>query len=115
MRKILQNEIIAARRQFMASEKRNVHREVDFPSDSGIELADPGRSPQSDAVLNEDAWRLRSALERLADDHRTVVILRNWEQLPFDEIGQRMQRSTDAAKKLWIRAIRQLGKELRDE
>ncbi len=117
LRKILHNEIIAAHRRFVASDKRSINREVGLPSDDALErpFTDPGRSPQSDATLNEDAWRLRNAIEQLPEHYRTVVVLRNWERLAFDEIARHMNRSTDAVKKLWNRAIRRLEKELRDE
>lgn len=118
LRKILTNEIIAAHRRYVFSSKRDIRREVALPSDSGLgaaPLAFSGHSPHSDAELNEDALRLRNAMQRLSDDHRTVVVLRNWEQLRFEEIGRRMTRSTDAVKKLWKRAIQQLEKELNDE
>ena len=117
LRKMLLNEIIAVHRKYAVSEKRNVGREVGLPDErrQGQPLYDPGHSPQSNAVMNEDAWRLRNAVERLPADYRTVIVLRNWDQLSFHEIGDHMNRSVEAAKKLWQRAIRQLEKELKDE
>ena len=117
LRKILVHEIIAVHRQFVSSDKRDIRREISLEGDSRIDqpIMDPGRSPPSDAAFNEDAWKLRKAVEKLPVDYRTVVYLRNWEQLPFDEIARRLQRSTDAVKKLWARAIRRLEKELKNE
>ena len=51
---------------------------------------------------------LEQAMAQLPNDYQQVLRLRNWEQLPFDEIGVRMNRSRDAARKLWSRAILQL-------
>ena len=52
------------------------------------------------------------ALERLPEDYRRVIILRYQEQLPFEEIGRLLQRSPDAARKLWARAVERLHEEL---
>ncbi|MCA9262749.1 MAG: sigma-70 family RNA polymerase sigma factor [Planctomycetales bacterium] len=117
LRKILTHEIIAVHRKYIQSEKRNVQREVSLPAhdEDGEPIAERGLSPLGKAVYNENAMRLREAVERLPMDYQTVVYLRNWEKLPFEEIGQRMQRSADAVKKLWKRAIQQLERELGDE
>jgi RNA polymerase sigma factor (sigma-70 family) len=48
------------------------------------------------------------ALDSLPDDYRQVIALRYWENLDFDEIGQRMGRSAAAARKLWLRAVERL-------
>jgi hypothetical protein len=41
-----------------------------------------------------------------------VIELRNRERLTFAEVGQRMGRSAEAARKLWARAIELLRKEM---
>ena len=117
LRRILTNEIVAAQRKYLASKKRSLRREVPIDGDSRIAepLVDQGHSPHSDAVLNENAMKLRHALQKLSVDHRRVVILRNWEKMTFEDVGREMNRTADAAKKLWARAIRQLQKELVDE
>jgi DNA-directed RNA polymerase specialized sigma24 family protein len=38
--------------------------------------------------------------------------LRHEEQLSFEEIGQRMHRTANAARMLWLRAVEQLQNEL---
>lgn len=113
MRAIVRNEITAAHRRY-TTEKRNVRREVKLGESGGQArgISVPGHSPRTDAILDEEAMELRRALSELPADYRTVVILRRWEELPFDEIGRRMNRSTDAVKKLWSRAIRRLQDEL---
>lgn len=64
-------------------------------------------------MAHEQAETLLAALGRLPDDYRRVIAWRQQEQLSFEEIGQRMQRSPDAARKLWARAIERLKRELR--
>ena len=70
-----------------------------------LEVVDPDQTPGTQAALVEDIGRLQQALERLSPDHEEVIRLRNWERLSFAEIGRRMGRSEEAAKKLWGRAL----------
>ena len=44
----------------------------------------------------------------LPADYQEVIILRNLERLPFDEIAERLGRSRPAVQMLWMRAIRKL-------
>ncbi|MCA9136801.1 MAG: sigma-70 family RNA polymerase sigma factor [Planctomycetales bacterium] len=116
VRKILKNEIAEARRIYFDTEKRDVRREVrGDDSEFSYPLVDAGPSPLVAAESKEDAGRLRAAMGELSDDHRAVIMLRNWERLSFDEIGVRMNRSGGAAKKLWTRALHQLKGKLGDE
>jgi len=118
LRKILRNEINAAQRRFLA-EQRDVRREIPTSQDSQQHavgpVADDRPSPCTEAILAEEALMLRNALRGLPTEYRTIVLLRNWERLPFDEIGRRMNRTTDAVKKLWTRALARLQKQLNDE
>ena len=113
-RKILRNEIHSARRKYLGAEKRDTRREIPVAEGSrlGPTIADDHPSPRAEAILQEEALVLRDALESLSDDYRQVVMHRNWERLSFEEIGRRIGRSPDAARKLWVRAIRQLQQEL---
>ncbi|MGE0538414.1 MAG: RNA polymerase sigma factor [Pirellulales bacterium] len=52
------------------------------------------------------------AIEELPVLMRDVVWLRNWQQLSFDEIGQRIGKTGEAARKLFSRAVQQLGHKL---
>ncbi len=117
LREILRNEVATTNRRFFSASKRDVRREqvseTDsqyFRSRSGI--ADSMPTPSSEAVLAEDAAELRAAMWRLSADHRDVLLMRNWERLSFTQIGARMNRSENAAKKLWARALAQLEAEL---
>jgi DNA-directed RNA polymerase specialized sigma24 family protein len=48
------------------------------------------------------------ALGELSADDREVITLRNFEHLEWTQVGQRMGRSAEAARKLWGRAIQRL-------
>jgi RNA polymerase sigma-70 factor (ECF subfamily) len=51
---------------------------------------------------------LADAMSELATDQREVITLRNLEQLEWAEIAARLGRSPDAARMLWVRALKQL-------
>jgi RNA polymerase sigma-70 factor (ECF subfamily) len=69
------------------------------------QLADSISSPSAHAVRREEAVLLADALARLPADYREVFILRNLEKIPVDEIAARMDRSPNAIRKLWARAM----------
>lgn len=115
LRELLLNNLRDFRRSYVESAKRQVARET--PLDlgvSGIDVAGPAAdlpSPSGVAMQEEQAQRLESVLQRLPEDYRRVLELRYREGLPFDEIGARMDRSCNAARKLWSRAVLQLETE----
>ena len=72
-------------------------------------------SPSQHAARREQAVLLANALARLRMDHREVVVLRHLEGLSFAEIAQHMNRTVDAVKKLWARALAQLRNQWEEE
>jgi RNA polymerase sigma-70 factor (ECF subfamily) len=70
-----------------------------------------GTSPSQRAMTVERGRALAAALDRLPPDHREVITLRSLRELPWDEVGLRMQRTPDAARVLWARALRGLGRQ----
>jgi RNA polymerase sigma-70 factor, ECF subfamily len=111
LRRILTNHLANVARHFKACGR---DREVplndgDSSLPPGDRVADDGPSPSSFAMAREADEDLRRALEKLPDDYRRAVRLRQWENLPFDEIGRRMGRSAEAARQLWRRAVERLG------
>jgi RNA polymerase sigma-70 factor (ECF subfamily) len=63
-------------------------------------------------MAHEQAEALRCALERLPDDYRRVLTLRYQEERSFEEIGGLMERSANAARKLFARAVERLQQEM---
>ena len=55
---------------------------------------------------------MEQALERLPEAYRRVVLLRYREERSFEEIAQRIGRSANAVRQLWLRAIVRLQQEL---
>jgi RNA polymerase sigma-70 factor (ECF subfamily) len=116
LRRLLLNNLANFSRSYRSTVKRAVGREVPLEPDGsnnepdrGLAAGDP--SPSSLAAQNEQAQALWEALARLPDDHRQVIQLRYLEERSFEEIGRLMNRSSDAARKLWARAMERLRQE----
>jgi len=109
LRTILVNDIQKNRRKFN-TQKRNVKQEINIQEQSAIGrgLLDERLTPSSEAIRLEQERALTTAMDRLTVEQRQVIQFRNFEQLGFEEIGARMNRSTDAARKMWARSIEAL-------
>ena len=55
-------------------------------------------SPSGQAAANEQRLQLAEVLERLPDDYRQVILLRNIEELSHEQIAERMGRSVGAVR-----------------
>ena len=55
---------------------------------------------QRECRAREQAGALMAAMERIPEDYRRVVVWYQYEQLTFEEIGQRLGRSAEAAQAL---------------
>jgi RNA polymerase sigma-70 factor (ECF subfamily) len=117
LRRSLLNNIANFRRQWKDTAKRAADREVSIhPTDSKASerswLDAGAATPSRQIMASEQEEALHAALERLPEDYAQVLRLRYIEGLPFEEVGERMQRSANAVRKLWARAIDMLQEEL---
>jgi RNA polymerase sigma-70 factor, ECF subfamily len=114
LRRMLIHDLQDSRRRFLDAEKRDVRRERQLLGSGGLrfDVTDRAVSPRASLIAEEESQALRTALARLPEEYRTVLRLRNWECLPFAEIGRQMDRSEEAARKLWSRAVLRLETEL---
>jgi RNA polymerase sigma-70 factor (ECF subfamily) len=114
LRAILLNNVSNLRRRYLATDKRQVERELPLARGNfrAHDMAASAPSPSSVAVARERDTALRQALERLPEESRQVVMWRNYHRLPFEEIGRRLGRSAEAARKVWVRAVERLQQEL---
>jgi RNA polymerase sigma-70 factor (ECF subfamily) len=116
LRQLLLHNVSKLARRYH-TQKRGVAREVDLAA-AGSSAAPVGRlpadtaSPSGEAIRREQDQALEQALARLPADYRRVIALRYQEERSFEEIGSLMQRSADAARKLWARAVERLQQEL---
>jgi RNA polymerase sigma-70 factor, ECF subfamily len=90
--------------QFTGTDKRDPGREV--PPYPGVES--PSESPSQQAVARERDEALHRALEQLSAEARQVVQWHAYDRCTFEEIGQRLGRSAEAARKIWARALKKL-------
>jgi RNA polymerase sigma-70 factor (ECF subfamily) len=72
-------------------------------------------APPDIAERNEQVDRLIDALGELAEDHRRVIELRDFDRLSFAEVGRCMGRTENAAQILHHRALIRLGELLRGD
>jgi RNA polymerase sigma-70 factor (ECF subfamily) len=114
LRQILAQSLIDHARRYRTS-GRNVMRErslTDLLDRSSIALSGlVARRAEGSHSLprGRDAGViLAEAMAELADDDREVITLRNLEQLEWADIAAKMRRTPDAARRLWVRALRRL-------
>jgi RNA polymerase sigma-70 factor (ECF subfamily) len=117
LRRLLLNNLANFARQYRGTHKRAVNREVRLPgqnieSTSGANIAGAEPTPSSAFQRDEQYEALSRALARLPDEYRQVIAWRYEEDLSFDEIGARLGRTANAARKLWVRAIERLEGEM---
>ncbi|MGX1025432.1 sigma-70 family RNA polymerase sigma factor [Streptomyces sp. SAI-097] len=77
--------------------------------DQDVTVGDIGAHVTESMSRADVLAELRKALARLTPDQWECLRLRYWDNLPFCEVGQRMDRSTGAAKILKDRALRSLS------
>jgi RNA polymerase sigma-70 factor, ECF subfamily len=118
LRKILECRLSTFRRSYLATEMRAGCREVAIETllagseRKGDVLASRSPSPSNHAIRSELAEALKGALARLPEHYQQAVTWRHREQLSWEEIGRRMECTSEASRKVWTRAIQQLRREL---
>ena len=115
LRQILSNCLSHAIEKHVYAKKRDVRREVALENvaknldESLVRLSrlavDPAPTPSQVMAKNELATELSNQLAKLKDSYRDVIIYRNLQSLSFDEIAERMEIKSGAARMLWLRAI----------
>lgn len=111
LRGILLHHITDVGRRYRA-DKRHAGREVSLDAGDSTpllrdRLAAPGPTPDQHLLRQEEAGRVRAALERLPGPYAQVLLLRQRDGLPFEEVGRRLGRSAESARKLLDRALKQ--------
>ena len=90
---------------------RDPRREHAIKTD--LPVADRRSGPVTAADRKDRLELLDQALERLAEDHREVILMTRIEGLSAREVGERMDRSENAVHLLLSRALRRLAEELK--
>ncbi len=71
-----------------------------------------GPSPSEVVQSHEQELIFADVIEQLRPEHREVIVLRHLEELPYEEIAARMQRSPGAVRMLWVRALSEFRRAL---
>lgn len=110
LRRLLLNNLADFHRHYRDTEKRQSGREVSLGMDESgqgpaASLASALPTPSKVAIGHEQAADLERVLARLPEFYREVLLLRHRDECSFEEIGRRLDRSANAARKLWARAV----------
>ncbi len=116
LRRLLLHQLGHFARRYRDTGKREVAREIrlqdgNSESQPALELAGSSATPSGQAMAHEEEQALHDALARLPEDYRHVITLRFGEERSFEEIGRLLNRSAEAARKLWVRAMHRLREE----
>ncbi len=117
LRQILAHRILGSVRRHIAVAGRDLRREVPVgrksssvdsftESNAANQLAASQTSPSGRVVRKEQRLRIRVAVAALPHEYRQVLLLRIVSELPFEEIAQRLNRSSAATRQLYQRARR---------
>lgn len=119
LRRILNHNAADFVRRYKATAKRSSKRERSLASpavgDQSTYLFEPAAkidSPSQQMIRADRQLALADALAQLPADYQEVVLLRNVQRLPFNEVAERMGRSRPATQMLWMRALKKLEEQL---
>jgi RNA polymerase sigma-70 factor (ECF subfamily) len=115
LRQMLASNLASLARRYCGTQRRDVRLERQLATELeqssralDRKLVAPHSSPSAQAARREQAVLLADALRNLSEQYREVIILRQLEGKSFPEVAQRMGRTLESVKKLWIRALAQL-------
>ena len=103
-------------RWYRRTDKRALGREQSMEAaDSDgptVALLAAGSSPSHRAMKDEKVEALHRSMAELPSHYRQVLELRHWQSLSFEEIGNLTQRTPDAVRMLWWRAVDRLQEQM---
>ena len=67
---------------------------------------------RNDPGDNIDAQKILEMVNELSEDKQQILKLRFWEDLKFNEIAEKLNKSEDAVKKMFYRSIEELKKRI---
>ena len=119
LRQIAKDRIIDAHRRHRVSAKRSVDREQQLAPPRGYDqssvhlaslLGDDQLTPAAAAVQQELAQRVEEAIAQLEERDCEIIVMRHYEHLSNQEIGEVLNLTEPAASMRYLRAIRRLKK-----
>jgi RNA polymerase sigma-70 factor (ECF subfamily) len=116
LRQLGYDYLLRIRRRHVEADCRTVHREMALPEASSVVLArdllGSGGTPSQHVEKNELLARLNQAMADLADEDREVLLLRNYEGLSSQEVGQLLGIEAATVRKRHGRALIRLREAL---
>ncbi|MEO1524151.1 MAG: sigma-70 family RNA polymerase sigma factor [Planctomycetota bacterium] len=109
LRTIFRNQLTDGVRRYRVAQKRATGREA---CDSSVSIEKEMASPSESIAAHEEVDRLLAGIERLPPLAREVVRMRYLEDLSFAQIADRLDCSPDMSRRVWLKAIDDLGREL---
>ena len=115
LRTLLVRRVSALRKRYRHAQKRQVARErrldeVDLEDYLRSIACPPEHTPGSQAAAKEARERVDNAIRRLSPAHRRVIRWHARDGLSYQQIADRIDRSPDAVRMLWNRAVKELVK-----
>jgi len=118
LRHLAQDRIIDTHRRHRLAQRRSVDREqplakpawADDESSVGLvaQLIDNERTPGSEAIQQELARKLNSAIDELSTDDREMILMRHTEQMSNQDVARCLGLTEAAASMRYLRALRRL-------
>ena len=117
LRQIAKDRIIDAHRRHRVSAKRSVDREQKMAAPRGYDqssvqlaalLGDPKLTPAAAVMQAEMARQVEESIALLDEKDSEIIVMRHYEHLTNQEIGQLLELSEPAASMRYLRAIRRL-------
>ena len=114
LRKTAYERLAMLGRQHLQAGKRSLHREVPLPDKSSQLLAQRllsgASTPSQQLQRRELVQRVRQALAQLAVADREILLMRNFEELSYQEVGFILGVEPAAARQRHGRALLRLHK-----
>jgi RNA polymerase sigma-70 factor, ECF subfamily len=118
LRKTAYERLLMLRRRHVGAARRTVAREQVLPDRSSLALAQQlfaqGSTPSQQLAQEELARRVQDALAQLSESDRDLLLMRNYDGLPYEEVANIMGIGPATARKRHGRALIRLHRLLSD-
>ena len=116
LNQLVENRIRKEARYF-GRQKRDMQKEEVFLNTKREERRpDRTLSPRPVSIVEhfDELARMELALEHVPSDVREILVMRYFEELTYAEIGERIEKSEEATRKIVNRAVQMLAREMND-
>jgi RNA polymerase sigma factor (sigma-70 family) len=114
--RVLENTL-RDRNDWFRAKRRDLARRAALPTESVLSL-DPAlqrsTTPSVDATRNEVRDWVRLGLELLEAEDRKIILLREYEDRSFVEIGTELGMTANAVRMRWVRAVARLAEVMKE-